>query len=152
MQLTMTQMGLIEVAEGCTSIGTSTVPFLANSRLKLVNNSTVTLNNGTSWGSVSAFIGGYTGYGDGTMTFTAPYTPGSGGVAAISNTAIFRPTDAVTPQNMWGAVLTDSGSTSVFAAGRFDAPPLPMTNALDQIEMSIVFNPATSNFGCNVVS
>lgn len=152
MQLVPTTLGLVAVAQGCSSIGTSTAPFLAGAKLKLINSSTVTLNQSTVWGSVSAYIGGYTGYADGSLSFSAPYTPDAGGVAVVSNPTTFRPTDSADPQNMYGAVVTDSASTEVLFAGLFDAPPIPMAGPLNVLDMTVIFNPATATLLAAIIS
>ncbi len=147
-----TNAGLLALATDCTKIGTSSVPFCANALLKLVNNSIVTLNGGTTWGSVSATIGGYDGYADDTITWQAPSTPDAGGVVALSNTSIFRPTDATYPQQMFGMVLTDPGSASVLFAGPFDDPPIPLQNNLDVLQVTLQFNAAVPGLIVDYIS
>lgn len=143
MLMVPTQQGLIELALASTLLGTSSVPFMNGAKLKLINSSTVTLNSSTTWGSCSANISGFAGYADGSMSFTAPYTPDAGGIASASNVAVFRPTGSDTTQQGWGLILTDSGSSSVMFAAPFDDPPIPFTSALDQLQVTLVFNPAS---------
>lgn len=121
-------------------------------KLKLINSPTVTLNGSTQWGSVSAFVGGFGGYTDGSPTFTAAYLPDSGGVASDSGLIVFEATGSTSPQNGYGLVLTDSGSTSVLFAGPFDAPPIPFSANLDKASVLMTFNPATASITCLVVS
>ena len=100
MQLFMTAAGQTAQVLNMTSTGTPTTS-LSGALLKLINNSTVTLNNTTTWGSVSAFVGGYTGYADDTITWNYPSTPLSGGIVAESNQLLFRPTGTAATAQMW---------------------------------------------------
>ncbi len=143
MQLNPTQACNLEVGQGCTSIGTSTHPFLAGAHLKLVNSESVTLDSGTQWGSVSAFIGGYTGYADETITWQPPSLNATGGVEVLAEPTIFRPTDSASPQNIYGMVITDAADANVLFAAPFDAPPLPMASALNTIQMTLQWQPRT---------
>jgi hypothetical protein len=142
MMFAMTQQGAILAGSGATGSSSVSAGYLFEAKLKLINSSSITLNPSTTWGSVSASIGGYDGYADGSLTFGAPSQADAGNIEVVSNLTIFRPTDSTNPQSMWGAVITDLGSSSVLFAAPFDDPPLPMNSALDQIQMSIRYNPA----------
>jgi hypothetical protein len=145
MLMPFTLDGLLELASAATQGGSPSIPFMDGALLKLINSSSVTLNAGTQWGSVSPYIGGYAGYTDETITWTPPYTPSAGGVGVLSSLATFRPTGSASGTvNGYGLVLTDSGSSSVMAAGPFDVSPLPFNGTLDQLVCNLIFNPSTA--------
>lgn len=146
MILQPTNLLLLALAADDTGSTSSSAGALSAARLKLINSNTPTLNGGTNWGSVSPWIGGYDGYGDGTMTWTPPFLPQGGGVGVISNETTFRPTDSSFSVSGWGLVLTDPGSSSVYAAGPFDDPPIGLATPLNQLQCTLIFNPATASF------
>ena len=143
MQMLSSQYCDLQVGQGCTSIGTSTAPFMANALLQLVNTASITLNGSTALSSVSPFFGGYDGYAAETITWQPPSVNSGGGVEVLALPAIFRPTDSTAPQNMWGAVITDKAGVNLLFAMPFDAPPLPMTSNLNTISIFLQWQPHT---------
>jgi hypothetical protein len=144
--LAMTQLGALASAQNqTTAIGSNSIPFLSGALLKLVNNASVTLNGSTLWGSVSPFIGGYSGYADATLTWNAPTVNAANTVESVSGDATFRPTGSASVCNAAGIVITDSGSTSVFYAAPFDQIPIVLSTPLQQLQITLRFSPANPN-------
>lgn len=150
MQLNSSQVCDLQVGQGCTSIGTSSHPFLAGALLELVNTPSITLNGATVLSSVSPFFGGYTGYSDETITWQAPSVNAAGGVEVLAEPTIFRPTDSVSPQNMYGIVITDAAKTNLLFAAPFDVQPLPMQSALNTIQVTLQWQPKTGGIAAVV--
>lgn len=82
----------------------------------------------------------YTGHADEDITWLAPTVADDGHVEVIGTVGEFRPTDGVTPNVVYGAVILDSGG-AVMMGGRFDDAPLPMNSALDNIVLTVRFRP-----------
>jgi len=78
----------------------------------------------------------YTGYAAEAVTWLAPSVSDDGQVEIIGTAGEFRPTDAVTPNTVYGMLVTD-GVTKVHYAARFPDGPLPMEDALDAILLTL---------------
>ena len=146
MLLAMTQLGaqLVGAAVTAATAGSASVN-LSGTLCKLVNSSTVTLNSGTQWGSVSPFIGGHPGYADGTITFNAPVLSAAGVIECWSNTLTWTDSSSSVTENYAGLVITDPGSSSVYFAAPFDNPPIVFNSTLSRLEAVIRYNPAFPN-------
>lgn len=78
----------------------------------------------------------YTGHADKAVTWLAPAVADDGAVEIPGSVAEFRPTDAVTPNDVFGALLINADGEPL-AGGRFEDGPLPMQSAMDSILMMI---------------
>jgi len=78
----------------------------------------------------------YTGHADKLITWLAPSVADDGSPECIGTVPEFRPTDGVTPNSVFGALVIDSGSV-MMEGGRFDDAPLPMNSALDSILVTV---------------
>lgn len=74
----------------------------------------------------------YTGYGTEAVTWLAVDISDDGFYEITGTVGEFRPTDAVTPNSVFGFYLTGVGGIFL-GAGRFDNPPIPMEDAFDHI-------------------
>jgi len=74
----------------------------------------------------------YDGYADEAVTWLAPSVADDGTVEIVGTVGEFRPTGAVTPNTIFGALLLD-GTGALIMAGRFDGAPLPMGSVLDSL-------------------
>jgi Tfp pilus assembly major pilin PilA len=81
----------------------------------------------------------YTGYAPVTLTWDAASVSDDGNVETHSNRVTWRPTDGVTPNDIYGYYITDTAGTALLGGGRFDGAPLPMHGALDVILTTVVF-------------
>jgi len=82
----------------------------------------------------------YTGHADKTITWLTPSIADDGHVEVIGTVPEFRPTDAVTPNTVFGAIIIDAGPVMLLG-GRFDDAPLPMESALDSIVITVRYRP-----------
>jgi hypothetical protein len=86
----------------------------------------------------------FTSYVKTALVWDTPSVADDGTVEVVSHSITFRPTDAVTPNQIWGCWIEDSTAALLYFAGQFDAAPLPMINALQQIIVTVRFRPATN--------
>lgn len=84
----------------------------------------------------------YTGHADKSITWLAPSVGDDGVVEVIGTVPEFRPTDAVLPNTVYGAIVINTGATEVYMGGRFTDGPLPMESALDAILLTVRFRPS----------
>ena len=152
MNLLPSQIELLEVAGGSTTIGSTTAGALAHAMVQLVNSNSITLNGGTPLGSVSPLFGGYDGYSADSISWQAPGVNVSGAVEVIGIVSPFRPTDSTSPQNMYGVVITDQLGLNLLFAAPFDAPPLPMQSAYNTITLTLSYQPITSTIVVTVTA
>lgn len=73
----------------------------------------------------------YTGYAAEAITWSAATLSDDGQVETVGVTGEFRPTDGVTPNQIYGWLLRNAGG-DILGGGNFN-PPLPMVSALDAI-------------------
>jgi len=88
----------------------------------------------------------YTGAGDEAVTWLAPSIADDGTVEAIGTLGEFRPTDAVTPNTVYGAILLSAGGAYLMGA-RFEDGPLPMESAADAILLTMRYRPGENSIG-----
>lgn len=93
----------------------------------------------------------YTGNGDEAITWNAPSVSDDGTVEVVGTLGEFRPTDAVAPNDVFGAIILDGGG-GLLDAVRFPAGPLPMNSALDSILLVVRWRPSTARFSVELVS
>ncbi len=61
------------------------------------------------------------------------------------STPTFTRSSTGTPQNVYGWYVTDAGNTKVYAAARFSAAPLTVTNTGDNIQITALVASTRSN-------
>lgn len=105
----------------------------------------VDITPATPLATFTAVIANYTGYAQGAVTWEVPSVADDGTVEVIGNFAVWRPTDAVTPNNIWGIFFRAAIGGALLFAGQFDGAPLPMANALQQIAITLRYRPATNS-------
>lgn len=100
----------------------------------------------------TAEIANFTGYAQGVVTWDTPSVADDGTVEVLGAVPQWRPTDAVTPNNVYGIFCrAAAGGGALLFTGRFDDAPEPMASALDQITITIRYRPADRSL-CVVVS
>jgi hypothetical protein len=87
----------------------------------------------------------YTGYADDPLVWDVPGTADDGTVEVVAAPLVFRPTDAVTPNVIYGCYITDTAGANLFFFAEFDSAPLPMQTALQQIIVVVRYRPATDS-------
>lgn len=76
----------------------------------------------------------FTGAAGKAITWGAPTVNDLGDVEMVGTVAAaFKPTDAVTPNDIYGAYIRLAGPADLVAIARFENAPLPMNSALDQL-------------------
>lgn len=99
----------------------------------------------TPLATFSAAVATFTGYADQALVWDVPGVADDGTVECVATPLIFRPTDAVTPNIIYGAYITDTAGANLYIFGEFDGAPLPMQNALQQIIVVVRYRPATDS-------
>lgn len=108
--------------------------LLLDAKLRLFKNNVVVDQN-TDPATLTA--ANYTGYAEEALTWHTVSVSDDGKPEAVSDPVIFRPTDAVTPNTIYGAQLYDDSGTPVFlGAGNFDSP-VPMNSAEDELMLVV---------------
>ena len=125
----MTQTANLAVLADATTAVTGT--FLATNVIDLFQND-VPFSPSEPIGSYD--LATYTGYAAEAVTWGAATVDDDGSVVIQGIVAEFRPTDAVTPNQIYGWLLRNAGG-DILGGGNFN-PPLPMNNALDNIIMT----------------
>jgi len=74
----------------------------------------------------------FTGYAQKAITWLAPSIADDGTPEVVGTTTEWRPTDAVTPNSIYGLLLVTAGG-ALYQAGKFDNDPLPMGSNLDSL-------------------
>jgi hypothetical protein len=95
----------------------------------------ITPTPGTPLGSYTE--ADFSGYAAGAITWLAPTVNDAGEVEVIGTVPEFRPTSDTVQNQIYGATIQDGGGTILYAASRFDNPPVPMVGTLDSILLTI---------------
>jgi hypothetical protein len=101
------------------------------------------IGEATTLAELVANVATFTGYVKTALVWDTPSVADDGTVEVVSHTITFRPSDAVTPNQIWGCWIEDSTAAFVYFAGQFDNAPLPMTSALQQIIVTVRYRPAS---------
>jgi hypothetical protein len=104
--------------------------------------SDVPIDDSTTVTALNSASATFTGYGMGSVTWGVPSVSSDGTVKVLGQCPIFRPTDGVTPNNIFDAYVTDPAGDLLFA-GRFDTAPIPMIDAHSFIEITLEWLPET---------
>lgn len=80
----------------------------------------------------------YVGYAAIALVFGVPSVSDDGNVESICTAQVWRPTNSVTPNSIYGFFI-DDGAGVLLAGGTFDIAPLPMNSALDVINTVVRF-------------
>jgi len=92
----------------------------------------------------------FTGYVSQTLVWGVPSVSDDNHVESISGQLTWRPTDAVTPELVYGYYWTTLGG-ALLGGGYFDEGPLPMQSALDVMKTTLIFRFGNDGY-CSVVS
>jgi hypothetical protein len=107
--------------------------------------SPLVINEGLTVAACHAAVATYTGYAAVVITWATPSVARDGSVEVISQAITFRPTDAVTPNVIYGVFILDTTGDFLYFAGNFDNAPLPMQNADQLIRCTVRYRPATNS-------
>lgn len=87
----------------------------------------------------------YNTYADQALVWDVPGIADDGTVEVVAVPLIFRPTDAVVPNVIYGCFITDTAGAVLYLFCEFDLAPLPMQSALEQIIVIVRYRPATDS-------
>lgn len=85
-------------------------------------------------------IADYSGYAQGDVTWGVPARADDGAIEVLGTTDVFKPNASTVGNNIFGLFTTLSDDSLGFAA-RFDNPPIPMGDTLDQITVTLRYRP-----------
>jgi len=134
------QMDLDLAASGIASV--AALGCLNAAKCHLFQNNIV-VNRFTTLAALAAAEATFAGYAAAAITWGAPSVADTGEVEVVGTVPQFRPTNAVTPNSIWGLYVTDSANAKLYFAGTFDAAPLAMGDNLHTITVTIRWKPAT---------
>lgn len=106
----------------------------------------VAIDKNTALATLTGEEADFTGYSAGTLIWDVPGFSDDNAVEVVSTPLIFRPTDAVIPNNIYAVFISDSGTTKWFFAGPVDDPPIPLPDALHQVIVTVRYRPGTPTF------
>lgn len=109
----------------------------------------VPLDRSTTLATLNSDSATFTGYAEKTITWNAPSRAVDGSIEVVGALSEWRPTDAVTPNNLFGAYVVNAAGELVLA-GRFDDAPIPMADALDSLLLTIRWRPTTPAIGSTI--
>lgn len=92
-----------------------------------------------------AAIADFVGYAQKTVTWGTPSVSADGTVEVIGTMSAWRPTNAVTPNVIYGLFARDTTAADLYYAARFDGAPLPMGTSLNEIIATLRYRPATQS-------
>lgn len=110
----------------------------------------VVLNPWPGDAALTAAVATYHGYAQATVTWGTPSQADDGSYECIGEVPVFQPTDAVTPNNIYGAYFTKAGGGAIMRAFRLDNAPAPMDTALRTITLILRYRPETGSIGITV--
>lgn len=145
-------MAYEDLVLGVASIGTgnaTTTHNLFGAKVRLCQGDIVPDSN-TTLAALNADSATFTGYAEKTITWNAPSRASDGSIEVVGGLSEWRPTDAVTPNNLFVAYVVNAAGNLVLA-GRFDSPPIPMADALDSLLLTIRWRPTAGAIG-NTIS
>ena len=109
--------------------------FLLGAKVGLFENA-IQANRSRALGEYTA--PGYTGYAAVVLTFTAPTIGDDGKPELVTNTAVFRPSDALGSTTVArGVIVTNGAADALYAAGNFDVDE-PLGKATDELRIAII--------------
>lgn len=115
--------------------------YLDQATVKLTKSS-VPINENTTQTELETAEADFTGYAAATITWNDPSVAADGTVEVVSDQIEFRPTDDVTPNEIYDIWIAKNGAGELLFAAEFDGAPLPMGNSEDSLFLNIRFRPA----------
>lgn len=101
--------------------------------------------------ALTAQVATFAGYAQGVITWGTPSQADDGTYEVVGTFPVWRPSNAVTPNNIYGIYFTEAGmGGGLMGAARFDNAPLPMTNALQTITVVLRYRPQTGSIVISV--
>jgi hypothetical protein len=113
--------------------------------------SDVALNPWPGDAALIAAVATFAGYAQGIVTWGTPSQADDGTYEVVGTMPVWRPSDSVTPNNIYGCYFRETGGGgTINLAARFDNAPLPMDSALRTITVVIRYRPQTDTLVISV--
>lgn len=125
-------------------IDTTTAGALLGLKVDLYQ-SNVAITPNTLLATLVAQIATFGGYAQGVVTWDLPSLDGTGAVVVVGNLTVWRPTDAVTPNNIFGCYATLAVGGALAFAVHLDEAPVSMASALNQLQLVFRYYPAAKS-------
>jgi hypothetical protein len=106
----------------------------------------IDINQSNVLATFTAAVATYNTYAAQVIVWGTPSVAIDGTVESVGAQLIFRPTDAVTPNSIWGVYITDTSGAILLFAGQFDEAPVNLNGTLDQLAINVRYRPATNSF------
>jgi hypothetical protein len=119
---------------------------LTGAKLHLTKDA-LAIDRNTTLADLAAIEADYNTYAAASITWLAVSIADDGSVELVGTVPEFRPTDALAPNDIHAAYITDSGATVKYFAAAFDDGPLPMNQTTDSIIVTLRFRPETEMLG-----
>lgn len=100
---------------------------------------------------LTAIEADYTGYALHTITWDAPSLDLAGAVQVVGSISVFRPTGTTVTNQIYMCYIVDTTAAILYFAGDLDGAPIPMLSALNQLQLQVVYKPASNSFTITVV-
>lgn len=101
------------------------------------------ITQATTYAALVAQEADYTGYAGQVIVWGDPTTAADGTVEVIGVALLFAPTGTTTTNNVYNFWIEDTGGTKWYFAGPIVGGPLPMASALDVIQVTVRYRPAS---------
>lgn len=136
------QAATLARAENDIEAGPGTAGFLNGAELCFTK-SELDITPATLIGALTAIQADYTGYAPQALVWADPSVADDNTVEVTADPLVFRPTDAVTPNQLYAGFITNAAGTVLYFARQMDEAPVPMESALDQLIAVVRYRPAT---------
>jgi hypothetical protein len=110
----------------------------------------VDIGSGNTVADFTASVATYVGYAQGVLAWDAASVADDGTVECVSAAITFRPTDATTPNVIYGCFIRGATGGTLLFAGRFDGAPLDMSDAVHQIVLTVRYRPDATSIAVTV--
>jgi hypothetical protein len=128
---------------------TAVTGSLTGSLVALVKNN-ITLDANTTMADITANEADYNTYAQAAITWLAPSIADDGQVEVVGTVPEFRPTDALAPNNIYGASIINAGAIKTYFNAAFDGAPLPMNTVLDSLILTVRWRPQSQMLSVTV--
>lgn len=119
-----------------------TAVFLEGAKVHLTKTA-IDINIGTTLAELAAEEADYNTYASQVLVWDDPSVADDGTVEVTCAALVWRPTDAVDPNMIWAAYITNGASSVLYFANQLDEAPVPMNSTLDQMIMIVRYRPAS---------
>lgn len=105
----------------------------------------------TPLATFTAAVATYTGYAQHVMVWDLPSLDINGQVQVVGTAVVYRPTGTAIGNSIYGCYCTDAVSGDLLFAGAIDGAPAPMNSAVNQIQLQVIYRPASNSITVTVI-